>query len=159
VGRCQKHASRPQKRLAKAPQRPFSPLRKPVHGPPTPVCGPLASVHCSRRSVSPPFFSDKALSAPFYSFGISRIVFLIYYKRSEFPEAIFRLVTNARNYPKDRKLMYHLFGKVRLTKNIDSHFSEESEKLEIRYTAFREYPINIKIYFYAFGDFRRVESI
>ncbi len=55
--------------------------------------------------------------------------------------------------------MYHLFGKVRLTKNIDSHFSEESEKLEIRYTAFREYPINIKIYFYAFGDFRRVESI
>ena len=143
MGRCQKHTSRPQKRLAKAPQRPFSPLRKPVHGPPTPVCGPLASVHCSRRSVSSPFFSDKALSASFLLvrnfpkhihhlsqvFGISRNVSLIYYNRPELPETIFHMVTNARNFPKDRELMYHLFGKVRSTKNIDSYLSEESEKL------------------------------
>ena len=143
MGRCQKHTSRPQKRLAKAPQRPFSPLRKPVHGPPTPVCGPLASVHCSRRSVSPPFFSDKALSAPFLLvrnfpkrmhhlsqvFGISRNVSLIYYNRPELPEAIFHMVINARNYPKDRKSINHLSGRVRSTENMNSHHSGVPEKL------------------------------
>ena len=143
MGRYQKHTSRPQKRLAKAPQRPFSPLCKPVHGPPTPVCGLLASAHRSRRSVSPPFFSDKALSAPFLhvrnfpkhihnilqAFGFSRNVFIIYYKCSELSEAIIHLVIDVRNYPKDRKLIYHLFGKVRSDRNIGSYFSEESEKL------------------------------
>lgn len=87
----------------------------------------------------------------FYPFGTSRNVSLIYYKYSEFPEAISHLVTNARNYPKDRELMYHLFGKLRLDRNIDSYLSGESERLEIRYTAFRVSPIDIKIHFYTFG--------
>ena len=65
----------------------------------------------------------------FYSFGISRNVLTTYYKRSELTEAISNPFTNARNFPKDRELMYHLFGKVRSTKNIDSNLSEESEKL------------------------------
>ena len=65
----------------------------------------------------------------FYSFGISRSVFLIYYIYSELSEAIFHLVTNARNYPKNRKLMYHLFGKLRSAKNMNSHYSGVSEKL------------------------------
>lgn len=121
------------------------------------ACSPL----CTARGDPFPLLSSRIrpYRPLFHPFGTSRDISLIYYKYSEFPEAIFRLVTNARNYPKDRELMYHLFGKVRLTKNIDRHFSEESEKLEIRYTSFREYPINIKIYFYAFGDFRRVGNI
>ena len=65
----------------------------------------------------------------FHPFGTSRNVSLIYYNHPELPEAIFHMVTNARNHPKDRELMYHLFGKVRSTKNIDSYLSEESEKL------------------------------
>lgn len=55
--------------------------------------------------------------------------------------------------------MYNLFGKLRSIKNMNSNYSEESEKLEIRYTAFRESPINVNTYFYIFGDFRRVGSI
>ena len=65
----------------------------------------------------------------FCPLGTSRNIFLIYYKHSEPPEAVFHLVTNARNYPKDRKSMYHLFGKVRSIKNMNSHTSGESEKL------------------------------
>ena len=65
----------------------------------------------------------------FCPFGTSRNVSPIYYKRSEFPEAIFHIATNARNYPKDIRPMYHLFGKLRSIKNIDSYLSEESEKL------------------------------
>ena len=65
----------------------------------------------------------------FYLFGTSRNVSLIYYKYSELPEAIFYLVTNARNYPKNRKLMYHLFGELRSDRNIDSYLPGESEKL------------------------------
>ena len=65
----------------------------------------------------------------FYPFGTSRNVSIIYYNRPELSEAIFYLVTNARNYPKDRKLMYHLFGKLRSDRNIDSYLSGESEKL------------------------------
>ena len=65
----------------------------------------------------------------FHPFGTFRNIFLIYYKHSEFPEAIFHLVTNARNYPNDRKPMYHLFGKVRSIENMNNHHSGESDKL------------------------------
>ena len=95
----------------------------------------------------------------FHPFGTSRNVLPTYYKHSELPEAIFHLVTNARNYPKDRKPMRHFFGKLRSTINMNSHYSEESEKLETRDIAFRVSPIDVNTYFYIFGDFRRVGSI
>ena len=65
----------------------------------------------------------------FRPFGTSRNVLTTYYKRSELTEAISHPFTNARNYPKNRKLMYHLFGKVRSDKNMNSHYSGVSEKL------------------------------
>ena len=65
----------------------------------------------------------------FYPFGASRNVSIIYYNRPELPEAIFHMVTNARNHPKDRELMYHLFGKLRSTRNMNSHYSGVSENL------------------------------
>ena len=71
----------------------------------------------------------KRIHYPSQVFGISRNVSLIYYNRPELPEAIFHIVTNARNYPKDRKSIDHLFGKVRSTKNMNSHHSGVSEKL------------------------------
>ena len=91
------------------------------------ACSPL----CTARGDPFPLLSSRIrpYRLLFYPFGTSRNVLPTYYKRSELPEAIFHLVTNARNYPKDRKLMYHLFGELRPDRNIGSYFSGESEKL------------------------------
>ena len=153
IRRGLRNASRRSRSVRLAPcVSPFTARRLPFA-----ACSPL------RTACGDPFSLLSSWIRPyrplFHPFGTSRNIFLIYYKRSELPENISHIVTNARNYPKDRMIIYHLFGKVRSTKNINSHTSGESEKLEIRDTDFRVSPINIKIQLYIFGYFRRVKSI
>ena len=123
IRRGLRNASRRPREVCLAPcVNPFTARRHPFA-----ACSPL------RTACGDPFpllsSRIRAYRPLFYSFGTFRNVFLIYYKYSELSEAIFHLVTNARNYPRDEKPIYHLFGKLRSIKNIDSYLSEESEKL------------------------------
>ena len=119
--------------LRNASRRPRSVRLAPCVSPFTARRLPFAARSPLRTACGDPFPLLSSRIRPyrplFYSFGTSRNVSLIYYKYSELPEAIFHLAIIARNYPKDRKLMYHLFGKLRSDRNIDSYLSGESEKL------------------------------
>lgn len=149
--------------LRNASRRPRSVRLAPCVSPFTARRLPFAarSPLCTARGDSFPLLSSRIrpYRPLFHPFGTSRNVSLIYYKRSELSEAIFHLVINTRNFPKNIKQIYHLFGKLRSDKNTDNYLSGESEKLETRYTSSRESPIDIKIYLYSFGDFRRAENI
>ena len=119
--------------LRNASRRPRSVRLAPCVSPFTARRHPFAACSPLRTACGDPFSLLSSRIRPyrllFYSFGTSRNVSPLYYQRSELPESIFYIVTNARNYPKDRKLIYYLFGKVRSDKNIGSYLSEESEKL------------------------------
>ena len=149
--------------LRNASRRPRSVRLAPCVSPFTARRLPFAACSPLRTACGDPFPLLSSRIRPyqplFHPFGTFRNIFLIYYKRSELPETIFHLVTDARNYPKDIKTMRHFFGKLRSTKNMNSHYSEESEKLETRDIAFRVSPIDVNTYFYSFGDFRRFRSI
>ena len=123
IRRSLRNASRRPRSVRLAPcVRPFTDRRLPFA-----ARSPL----CTARGDPFPLLSSRIrpYRLLFYSFGTSRNISLIYYNRPELPEAIFHLVTNARNYPKDRELMHHLFGKLRSDRNIDSYLAGESEKL------------------------------
>ena len=149
--------------LRNASRRPRSVRLAPCVSPFTARRLPFADSSPLRTACGDPFPLLSSRIRPyrplFHPFGTSRNVLPTYYKRSELPEAVFHLVINIRNLPKDGKPIYHLFGKLRSIKNMNSHTSGESDELEIRYTALRVSPIDINTYFYIFGDFRRVGSI
>ena len=119
--------------LRNASRRPRSVRLAPCVSPFTARRLPFAARSPLRTACGDPFPLLSSRIRPyrllFRPFGTSRNIPPTYYKRSEFPEDIFHLVTNARNYPKNRKLMYHLFGKPRSIKNMDRHYSGDSEKL------------------------------
>ena len=119
--------------LRNASRRPRSVRLAPCVSPFTARRLPFAACSPLRTACGDPFPLLSSRIRPyrplFCLFGTFRSISLIYYNHSELPEAIFHLVTNARNFPKDRKSMYYLFGKVRLTENMNSHHSGESENL------------------------------
>ena len=119
--------------LRNASRRPRSVRLAPCVSPFTARRLPFAACSPLRTACGDPFPLLSSRIKPyrllFYPFGTFRNVLPIYYKRSELPEAVFHLVTNSRNFPKDRKPIYHLFGKVRSIKNMNNHYSGKSEKL------------------------------
>lgn len=149
--------------LRNASRRPRSVRLAPCVSPFTARRLPFAACSPLRTACGDPFPLLSSRIRPyrplFYLLGTSRSVFLVYYKRSESTEAYSLSITYVRNFSKDGKPIHHLFGKLRSIKNMNSHTSGVSEKLGIRYTAFRVSPIDINTYFYSFGDFRIVKNI
>ena len=119
--------------LRNASRRPRSVRLAPCVSPFTARRHPFAACSPLRTARGDPFPLLSSRIRPyrplFHLFGTFRNVLPTYYNCSGFPEAILNLDTNTRNYPKDRKLMYHLFGKPRSTENMNSYHPGESEKL------------------------------
>ena len=119
--------------LRNASRRPRSVRLAPCVSPFTARRLPFAACSPLRTACGDPFPLLSSRIRPyrplFHPFGTSRNVLPIYYNRSELSEAIFHLVANDRNYPRDGEPIYHLFGKPRPIKNIDRHYSGDSEKL------------------------------